>query len=282
MGRKKNPNNNYFNQQVENAVCTYISAETQREREAAFSIIYPAFSKIAEVMFHKVKFSYSDDDMQDIMAECVAHMTEKLPKFTCGIGTKAFSYFTVCARFYYIQLSNKNYKYFQRTIPISSMEENWDIENTDRKDSNSAIKAELFYAFLQYCELNFDKLFIKKTQTKLARVLLDTLNNFEMFEELKRRPILKYVHEQVSNKEKDRVYLTKISTILATHFTLFRERWESGNTSLEFCSKTKLNVEEKEYIKKYIVPGKQNNGCVAVAKKFGVDTKVVIDYVKTI
>ena len=50
MGRKKNPNKNYFDEKVEQAIAEYNIATTQLERDKLFVIIYPAISKIAEVM----------------------------------------------------------------------------------------------------------------------------------------------------------------------------------------------------------------------------------------
>jgi hypothetical protein len=281
MPRKKNPKNNYWNQAVEDAVCGYNSATTQSEREKHYRIIYPALCKVAEVLYHKTKFSYSDDDMRDTMAECVIHLTENLGKFKCGIGTKAFSYFTVSARFFYIQLSNRNYRYFQNTIPISSMTENWDVENNDRDDDRKKESAELFYAFLKYCELHYDTIMPIKYKA-LAKELLNRLNNFENEEELNRRKILNSVYIQLSNREKDRAYLTKVVNIFSSHLTLFKERWESGNESLELCTKNYLTDDEKDFIKKNFKYTKGNTGAAVIARKLGVDVHIVNDYAKSI
>ena len=281
MGRKKNPQNNYWNQAVEDAVCGYNSATTQEEREKHYRIIYPALCKVAEVMYHKVKFSYSDDDMQDTMAECVIHLTENLHKFKCGIGTKAFSYFTVSARFFYIQLSNKNYRYFQKTIPISTMTENWDVENGEMQIENDRYQQELYYAFLQYIRNNFEQI-VPKIYEGLAKILLHKLENFEIFEEINRRKILNEVFLEFSNRDKDRSNLTRLTNILSSQFTLFSKRWSEGNTSMELCQKDTLSDWEKEYVRKNIKIGKGNNGAAGISKKLGVNIKVINEYTKTL
>ena len=162
MPKKKNPNNNYFNQEVEDAVCAYLSTDNQIEKEKHFRIIYPALCKIAEVWYHKTKFSYSDDEMQDVMANCVAWLVEKMPMFKCGQGTKAFSYYTVTAKFYYMQLSSKNYNYFKKYIPLSYMTHNWDVENSDRDDERKMNSERLLNTFIDYCYHNFDDMFPSK------------------------------------------------------------------------------------------------------------------------
>ena len=278
---KKKTVNNYFDDKVESAVCTYLNADTQKEREAAFSLIYPALCKIAEVWYHKTKFTYSDDDIQDVMADCVAWLVEKMPMFKCGRGTKAFSYYTVTARFFYIQLANKNYKYFQKFIPLSQMTENWDVENEDRIKERQKNNADLYYAFLDYLAINYDKVFTKPFQ-KFGYPLLDMLSNFETIEEINRRKILNELHGKISDKPKDRVYITKLMTKLSAQFTLFKIRWESGNNSLDYIQKNTLTLEEKQYIKENVKIGKQNGGVRSIARKLGVDTELVQQYTKSI
>lgn len=281
MGRKKNPNNNYFNQEVENAVCAYLSTDDQIEREKHFKLIYPALCKIAEVWYHKVKFSYSDDDMQDVMASCVAWLVEKMPMFKCGQGTKAFSYYTVTARFYYIQLANKNYKYFQKNIPISSLTDKWDVENSDTKDAVTSERAKLFYGFLAYCEHNFDTMFPQKFKV-YGRLLLDVLSNFEEMEDFRTRKVLQHIYKMGNIPERKKTFINRTMTIMGSHYTLFQKRWLNGNESLELCKKNFLTEEEKQLVKDNIVPGIKNNGTVAFAKRFGVDVKIITEYLKTI
>ena len=279
MPRKKNANTQYWNQAVEDAVCAYNSTDDHSEKEKHFRVIYPALSKVAEVMYHKVKFSYSDDDMQDTMAECVIHLTENLPKFKCGQGTKSFSYMTVCARFFYIQLSNKNYRYFQRVIPISSMVENWDVENADREDEIKSENAQLFYDFIDYCNYNFEEMFTTKYKP-YAKIILDSLANFEDIEDFRNRKVLQFIYKRGNVSETKKTNINRTLNVMISHLTLFKKSWYDGKESLELCRKTTLTPEEKQIIKNTIIPGKKNNGTTSLARRFGVDIKVINDYIK--
>lgn len=281
MPRKKNPNNQYFNQEVEDAVCAYLNSTDDNERNKLFKIIYPALCKIAQVWYHKVKFSYSDDDMEDVMANCVAWLVEKMPMFKCGMGTKAYSYYSVTARFYYIQLANKNYRYFQKFIPLSEMTSNWDVQNEDaikeRQDENAA----LYYAFLEYLLLNREKIFTQK-YLKFSLPFLDLLQNFEQFEVLNRRDILNELWHKISYKDKDRQAITRMMTNVCAQFTLFKRRWETGDVSMELCVKDFLTSDEQLFIKENLRSGKQKNGARGFARKFGVDTELIRQYVQSI
>jgi hypothetical protein len=79
MPRKKNPNSasNYFNESVEEAIQLYNKAETQTERDRLFRVIYPAIYKIAEVMYNKIKPTYMDGEMLDIMMDCTSYLSGK-------------------------------------------------------------------------------------------------------------------------------------------------------------------------------------------------------------
>ena len=150
MPRKKNPDNNYFNQSVEDAVCVYLNSDNEREKETAFRIIYPALCKIAEVWFNKLKVSYMDTDAIDMQMDCVAHIVEKMHMFNCGTGTKSFSYFTVMAKFYYMIHNNRNYTYTKRYIPMSYMSVEFDTPNTDARDDKAKEAKLLLEAFTMY------------------------------------------------------------------------------------------------------------------------------------
>lgn len=280
MPKKKNPNNNYFNQEVEDAVCAYLHTDNQSEKEKHFRIIYPALCKIAEVWYHKVKFSYSDDDREDVMANCVAWLVEKMPMFKCGQGTKAYSYYSVTARFYYIQLANKNYNYFKRNIPLSSMTDNWDIENSDRDDAIKSESAKLLERFVDYCNHNFEKLFPTKLKP-YALAVLHTLSNFEDIEDFRSRKVLQTIYRNHKITETKKCYVNKAINIMVAHLKLFKTRFYSGDDSIELCVKNQLTEEEKRIVRENVIVGRKNNGSVAYARKFGVDVSVVTNYLKT-
>lgn len=278
MPKKKNPNNNYFNQDVEDAVCVYLNSDNQRERETAFRIIYPALNKIAEVWFNKLKVSYMDTDMQDMMAECVAHIVEKMHMFECGKGTKAFSYFTVMAKFYYMLNNQKNYKYFQRTIPISYMSVTFDRPNQDVRDEKAKESKELFEAFILYLELNLEQIILNKKHRPVGTYLIDFMNNFETFGDINRR---KMVNTMASvDGMPARNIITKVMNDITAQFNVFKRRWQSGDTSLNFIDKNILTKEEKELIDSTLDVGTVQFGITRLAKRIGVSEATLRNYIR--
>ena len=117
MPRKKNPSNNYFHEGVEEAIQLYNKSESQLERNRLFTIIYPALTKISEVYYNKIKPSYIDDEPINIQMDCTSYLTERLFRIKAGKG-KAFSYFTICAKNFYIFQNQKAYKEVQKTLKL--------------------------------------------------------------------------------------------------------------------------------------------------------------------
>ena len=280
MPRKKDPNKNYFNEDVENAVCVYLNSDNQRERETSFRIIYPALCKIAEVWHNKLKVSYHDTDSIDMQMDCVAHIVEKMHMFECGKGTKSFSYFTVMAKFYYMIHNTRNYKYFKRYTPISCMTVAFDRPNTDARDEVANESKLLLEAFTMYLELNIEKIIPKVKYRVVGTYLINLLNNFETFGELNRR---KMVNEMAAvNGMPTRHFITKLMNNLTAQFNLFRKQWMSGNTSLNFIEKNALTKEEKMIIKEKYKKNTVMLGITKLAKEFGVTEPVLREYISTI
>ena len=280
MPRKKNPDNNYFNQAVEDAVCVYLNSTNQREKENAFRIMYPALQKIAEVWHNKLKISYHDTDSIDMQMNCVAHIVEKMHMFNCGTGTKAFSYFSVMAKFFYMIENNKNYKYFQRYTPMSYMAVTFDTPNTDVRDERANESKMLLEAFIMYLELNIERIIPKARYRVVGTYLIDLLNNFEKIEDVNRRKI---VNEMAAVKGMPtRHNITKIMNNLTAQFNLFRKQWISGNTSLNYIEKTTLSREEKMLIKKTFKKDEVMLGVTKLAKELGVTEPVLREYINTL
>ena len=280
MPRKKNPNNNYFNQAVEDAVCVYLHSTNDRERNEKFKIIYPAICKIAEVWFNKLKISYYDTDSIDMQMDCVAHIVEKMHMFECGKGTKAFSYFTVMAKFYYMIHNDRNYKYYKRYTPMSYMAITFDKPNTDARDEKANESKLLLEAFTLYLELNLENIIPKEKYRPVGTYLIDLLNNFERVEEINRRKIVNQM--AAVNGMPNRAQITKIMNDLTGQFNLFRKQWMDGDTSLNFIEKNALTKEEKVIVKEKF---KKNNvmlGITKMAKQFGVTEPILREYISTI
>jgi hypothetical protein len=120
----------YFTKDTENAILEYNMAEEKAVRDRIYKErIQQSFEKLAEIVYNKWKFTYFDDEPEDVMSQVVAFMVEKIHMYNDPNKGKAYSYFTIVARNYLILNNNSNYKRYKDTDIISKMPEQWDVEN---------------------------------------------------------------------------------------------------------------------------------------------------------
>jgi hypothetical protein len=272
MPRKKNPNSasNYFNESVEEAIQLYNKAETQIERDKLFRIIYPAIYKIAEVMYNKVKPMYMDGEMLDIMLDCTSYLTERMYRIKEGKG-KAFSYFTVCARNYYIFHNTKGYSGTKKTLKLDVLNENWDIaDDSSKRIEEMENSAKLFHAFVDYIDENKDKFVNTKKGNIVVSALVDFLRDVDSIEDFNRRNIMNDLTE-INGYKVDRHYITKVFNRLQMHYNVFSREWLRTGKPIPFWGKDKLTEEEIKFCIENYVPNKGGYSVVGLSKKFNVD-----------
>jgi hypothetical protein len=276
MPRRKNPNSasNYFNESVEEAIQLYNVAETQLEKDRLFRIIYPAIYKIAEVMYNKVKPTYMDGEMLDIMMDCTAYLTERMYRIKEGKG-KAFSYFTVCARNYYIFHNSRAYTGTKKTLKLDYLNENWDIaDDSSKRIEEMDESAKLFHAFVDYIDEHKDKFVNTKKGNIVVSAVVDFLRDVDSIEDFNRRNIMNDLTE-INGYKVDRHYVTKVFNRLQMHYNVFSREWFKTGKSIPFWDKDKLTEEEIKFCIENYTPHKGGYSIVGLSKKFNVEEYTV-------
>jgi hypothetical protein len=272
MPRKKNPNSasNYFNEAVEEAIQLYNIAETQIERDKLFRIIYPAIYKIAEVMYNKVKPTYIDGEILDIMLDCTSFLSERMNMIKEGKG-KAFSYFTVCARNYYIFHNQRAYTGVKKVLNFNTLPDDYDTPDIgDNRLEEMEQSAKLFHAFVDYIDENKDKFVNTKKGNIVISALVDFLREVDSIEDFNRRNIMNDLTE-INGYKVDRHYITKVFNRLQMHFSVFSREWLKTGKSIPFWDKDELTPEEIKFCIENYVPNKGGYSIVGLSKKFNVD-----------
>jgi hypothetical protein len=272
MPRKKNPNSasNYFNESVEEAIQLYNKAETQDERDRLFRIIYPAIYKIAEVMYNKVKPTYMDGEMLDIMMDCTCYLTERMFRIKAGKG-KAFSYFTVCARNYYIFHNTRAYTGVKKTLKLDYLNENLDIaDDSSKRIEEMEDAAKLLAAFVDYMDENKDKFVTSKKGNVVVQAVIDFLRDVDSIEDFNRRNIMNDLTE-INGYKVDRHYITKLFNRLQVHYIAFSREWKKTGKAISFWDKEELTPEEIKYCIENYLPNKGKNSIVGLSKRFNVE-----------
>ena len=276
MPRKKNPNNNYFNSDVEDAVHAYNLSTDERERNKLFSIIYPALCKIAEVWRNKIKPTYVDLSAEELEMDCVTFLLEKLPMIKVGKG-KAFSYLTVTARNYYIMSNQVAYKKRLKGYSLEAMPDTFDIpeEISDRSDEMER-NGQLFDAFIEYMNENFDEMFPAQKQKKFGSKFIEKVTSYGIDIEFNRRNMLNELAEETGI---ERGIITKHVNRIASFYGTFKTYFEQYGTKPKFKEKLHLTKEDEEYIKKNYQHYSKRYGLNGISRQLGIRYEVLKKWV---
>ena len=100
--RNRKKNNNYFTKVHENAILDYVASDDQKFRNKIYrEVIRPAFTE----MINKIVFTYKFTNLPNVNAlkdECEMHLVTILSNFDPSKGSKAFSYFSVITKNWFI------------------------------------------------------------------------------------------------------------------------------------------------------------------------------------
>ena len=105
---KKVVKNQYFTKKHENAILEYASIlDNNRKTLLYIKYIQPAFNEMVEKIVYTYKFN-NLPNIEDLKNECKIFLTTILDKYDTSRGSKAFSYFSVITKNWFIHKVKKN------------------------------------------------------------------------------------------------------------------------------------------------------------------------------
>jgi len=221
MPRKRVPRV-YFTKDTEDAIIAYNKTDDQTIKNKLYKDrIQMSFDKLAEIVYNKWKFSYFDDDPQDVMAEVVAFMVEKIHMYQEGKG-KAFSYFTIVARNYLILNNNSNYKRYKDTDVMSSLPDNWDTENNWAEEVRNEEHRTFNDRMLQYWDVHLENFFQKKRDIQIADAVIELFKRRGDLENFNKKALYIMIREMTDVKTQ---HITKVVNTMKSHYLKISENY---------------------------------------------------------
>jgi hypothetical protein len=227
---RKAKSKQYFTKDTEDAIVEYNSTDDQRIKDRVYrDRIKPAFDKLAEIVYNKWKFTYFDDDPQDVMCEVVAFMIEKIHMYKAGKG-KAFSYFTIVARNYLILNNNSNYKRYKNTDVMSSLPDNWDTENNWAEETRNDEYRTFNDRMLLYWDTHLENFFQKKRDIQIADAVLELFRRANYIESFNKKSLYLLIREMTGYPTH---YITKVvNKMKEKQMALFNEFDKEGDIKI--------------------------------------------------
>jgi len=111
----------YFGKEAHEAIVEYQSTECREKRHQIYEKkIMNSFHKLVENLIFIHSFARDQVTFQTLKFDCVTFLYETLEKFDPSRGSKAFSYFNVCAKNFLIIQSNKRNKNARRSVSFEN------------------------------------------------------------------------------------------------------------------------------------------------------------------
>lgn len=206
MPRKKSKKNYYFTSVHEDAIVEYCSTESRDQREKLYiQFIQPAFSEMVDKIIYTYNFT-NIPNIDVLKDDCKVWLTTILSKYDPNRGSKAFSYFSVITKHWFIHQFKKNSTKVKREVAYEEIVKENQHERLIYNDEGYVNKREK-YEFWGYLKLEVDRwqssnLFTKDNEKKVLSAVKILLENVEDIEILNKKAVYLYLREITGLKTK--------------------------------------------------------------------------------
>ena len=223
--RRKKKSNNYFTKVHEDAILEYISCENSGHRNNLYKdIIQPAFVE----MINKIVFTYKFTNLPNIDSlkdECEIHLITILSNFNPDRGSKAFSYFSVITKNWFIAKVKKTAIQLRREAHYDEVSKQIEIDHlsTYNKYDEQRIKKE-FMEHLWAEIRKWDKYNLKENERKVLEAIKILLTDADAIEIFNKKAIYLYIRE-ITNLNTKQV-LNNLSKF-RLEYAVFKKKWNN-------------------------------------------------------
>jgi len=216
----------YFTQDHENAILRYCTSENRAEKEVLYeTFIQPAFNQMVDKIVFSYKFT-SLPNIDELRMECKVWLTTILDKYDPNRGSKAFSYFSVITKNWFIHKVKRNTKRLQREVPYEEAE--LELETNFVDPGNQYYKERVAKEFWQnlWEEINsWEVDFEKEAEKKVYEAVKIVLSSVEEIEIFNKKAVYLYLRELTGMNTKQIVtHLNK----MRSRYREFKTDWDNG------------------------------------------------------
>ena len=224
--RAKRNKNNYFTKVHQEAIVTYATTDDIDMRTKLYvELIGPAFNEMVD----KIVFTYKFNTLPNIdylKEDCKIWLTTILDKFDPEKGSKAFSYFSVITKNWFIYRVKKNSKQLKREIYYEDLSS--DLENKFMSVENDYLKFreknEFWDHFRQEVE-GWEKMKLKENERKVLEAIKYLFEKSAEIEIFNKKAVYLYIREITGLNTKQVVNnLNK----LRIKYRSFKKEWNQG------------------------------------------------------
>jgi DNA-directed RNA polymerase specialized sigma subunit len=219
----------YFTKDHENAIIEYTQTQDQKLRQKLYKeLIGPAFNELVNKIVYTYKFN-TLPNIDDLKEECKVWITTILEKFDASKGSKAFSYFSVITKNWFIHKVKKVNRQNKKEIYLddAANDKEFDYDNlVVHNEYNNDREKDEFWSYLWNEIENWKKLELKTNEKKVLDAISILLQNPDAIEIFNKKAIYLYVREITDLNTKQVVNnLNRIRQ----KYKEFKKDWDDGD-----------------------------------------------------
>lgn len=224
--KSKRRKNHYFTQVHEDAIVRYAKITCKRERtELYVNLIGPAFNEMVD----KIVFTYKFTNLPNIdylRDECKIWLMTILDKYDQSKGSKAFSYFSVITKNWFIHKVKKQQKRNKREVDYDNIAKKYEEQYLSTDESYLTEREELEFWNSFYKELkSWDSSQMKENDLRVYKAINILFESKEDIEIFNKKAIYLYLREITGLNTKQIVNSLKK---FRRKYSSFKESWDDG------------------------------------------------------
>lgn len=232
MAKRRKKSKRYFTKITEIAINAYNECDDQALKNKIYNrfIHYP-FDKLSENVIHTYKTYYFNDPYEDVKANVVAFLNEKIDRFN-GDNGRAFSYFTVVARNYLFNENNANYARMKSRDDLTAVDSSRNIINEVVDEQMAETKSDFMDFFVEYIDANLYDLFTKDRDRSIADAVNELFRTRKDLYSYNKKALYILIRERTGVHTQ---YITKVvGKLKLLYVELFREFNKNGYLSITY------------------------------------------------
>ena len=224
--RSKSKKNYYFTQVHEDAIIKYCNTEDRELREKLYGeLIQPAFNQMVDKIIYTYRFT-TLPNIDYLKDDCKVWLTTILNKYDPNKGSKAFSYFSVVTKNWFIHKVKRTQKRNATEVFMEDMLNQLEEDLISAEPTYEEKRTDLeFWESLNGEIDTWNSFMLKENEKKVlmaVRILLDSADTIEIFN---KKAIYLYLREITGLNTKQVVNnLNK----LRKRYRVFKGKWENG------------------------------------------------------
>ena len=183
--RRRKKTNKYFTKIHENAIIEYASTDSRAKRsELYIEFIGPAFNEMVDKIVYTYKFN-NLPNIDYLKDDCKLWLITILDKYDPNRKSKAFSYFSVITKNWFIHKVKQNSKKLKRDLQYEDLTSETDLKELVTENSYESDREQREFWFHLFEEMkNWEQLKLKENEKKVLdaiKILFESVDQIEIF-----------------------------------------------------------------------------------------------------